>query len=102
MANLMSLDDYYNILDYHDVRRQSSIYKSKKMALELMNRNMCVCHLSDRNLKKIRNILTNIKSKSKNKKNYNLRTIKNNDYMYLMNRRNTRNLSPISLMFNYH
>lgn len=100
MATLLSLDDYYNILDYHDVRRQSSIYKSKKIALELMNKNMCICHLNNRKLNKIKSILTNIKSKSKNKKNYNLKTMKNNDYIYLMNKRNTRNISPISLMFN--
>ena len=101
MTTLMSLDDYYNILDYHNVRRQSSIYKSKKVALELMNENMCVYQINNKNLNKIKRIITNIKSKSKNKKNYNLKTMKNNSYIYLINKRSTRNISPISFMFNH-
>lgn len=100
MTHQLSLDDYYNILDYHDVRRQSSIHKSKKMALKLMNKNMCVCELNCGKLRKIKNILTNMRSKSKNKKNYNSKTMKNNDFIYLIGKRNTRNISPVSLMFN--
>lgn len=101
MANALSLHDYYNILDYHNVKRPDSIHKSKKKALELMHKNMCICQYNKKKFGKIQKILSKVRSKSKNKKNYNSRTVKNNCLIFLISKKSTRNVSPVSLLFNH-
>jgi hypothetical protein len=98
MPSLLTLNDYTNILDYHNIKRPDSIHKIKKLAVKLINKNMCVCHINNKKIGKFKSILVNAKSKSKNKKNFNSKTVKNTFCIYVNDRNSTRNISPISLL----
>lgn len=96
MTCKLSLDDYYNIVEYNNFERQINIYQTKKLALYLFHKKMCVCYCNDKKVSGIRNMILRHRVKSKNNKNINNATKKNYG-IHLRSANSTRATSPLSM-----
>ena len=97
MSEKMSINDYINILEYNNSKIPTNIYRIKKKAINVMNNKMCKIYCNNKKLNKIKKILSHIKFKSKNK--YYINNTVKKRIRLLINKKSTRNISPLSLAF---
>ena len=97
MSEKMSINDYINIIEYNNNKIPKNIHKIKKKAINIMNNKLCKIYCNNKKLNKIKKILNHIKFKSKNK--YYLNNTVKKKIRFYVNKKSTRNVSPLSLAF---